>query len=94
MDELSLENTFTCQPQQRNMHGRIFGGFLMRWACMLVPAALPGRVAHLRGTRAAARQARGCGERLGLPMAAACAWRATLRVPACCQSPSCLQARL
>lgn len=25
-----LENTFTCQPQQRNMHGRIFGGFLMR----------------------------------------------------------------
>ena len=31
MDETSLENTFTCQPQQRNMHGRIFGGFLMRW---------------------------------------------------------------
>ena len=33
MDDTSLENTFTCQPQQRNMHGRIFGGFLMRCAC-------------------------------------------------------------
>ena len=32
MDETSLENTFTCQPQQRNIHGRIFGGFLMRRA--------------------------------------------------------------
>ena len=31
MDETSLENTFTCQPQQRNVHGRVFGGFLMRW---------------------------------------------------------------
>jgi acyl-coenzyme A thioesterase 9 len=30
MDETSLENTFTCQPQQRNVHGRVFGGFLMR----------------------------------------------------------------
>lgn len=28
----SLSNTFVCQPQQRNMHGRIFGGFLMRRA--------------------------------------------------------------
>jgi acyl-coenzyme A thioesterase 9 len=27
-----LSNTFVCQPQQRNMHGRIFGGFLMRRA--------------------------------------------------------------
>ncbi|GAQ88735.1 Acyl-CoA thioesterase [Klebsormidium nitens] len=27
-----LENAFLCQPQQRNMHGRIFGGFLMRRA--------------------------------------------------------------
>ncbi|KAL4451607.1 hypothetical protein ABPG75_007269 [Micractinium tetrahymenae] len=32
MDETSLENTFTCQPQQRNVHGRVFGGFLMRRA--------------------------------------------------------------
>lgn len=31
MDETSLSNTFTCQPEERNMHGRIFGGFLMRW---------------------------------------------------------------
>ena len=30
--QTSLENTFTCQPQQRNMHGRVFGGFLMRRA--------------------------------------------------------------
>lgn len=28
----SLSNAFVCQPQQRNMHGRIFGGFLMRRA--------------------------------------------------------------
>lgn len=28
----SLQNTFVCQPQQRNTHGRIFGGFLMRRA--------------------------------------------------------------
>ncbi|GAV68391.1 hypothetical protein CFOL_v3_11894, partial [Cephalotus follicularis] len=27
--DTSLENSFLCQPQQRNMHGRIFGGFLM-----------------------------------------------------------------
>lgn len=27
-----LENSFICQPQQRNIHGRIFGGFLMRRA--------------------------------------------------------------
>lgn len=32
MDQTSLENTFTTQPSQRNMHGRIFGGFLMRRA--------------------------------------------------------------
>jgi hypothetical protein len=27
-----LENTIICHPQQRNIHGRIFGGFLMRRA--------------------------------------------------------------
>lgn len=27
-----LDNSFICQPQQRNIHGRIFGGFLMRRA--------------------------------------------------------------
>lgn len=32
MHETALENTFICQPQQRNMHGRIFGGFLCRRA--------------------------------------------------------------
>jgi hypothetical protein len=32
MDATRLSNTFTCQPQQRNMHGGIFGGFLMRRA--------------------------------------------------------------
>jgi acyl-coenzyme A thioesterase 9 len=30
MEETQLQNNFTCQPQQRNMHGRIFGGFLSR----------------------------------------------------------------
>lgn len=28
----SLQNSLICQPQQRNIHGRIFGGFLMRRA--------------------------------------------------------------
>ncbi len=32
MQHTKLQNTFTCQPQQRNMHGRVFGGFLMRWS--------------------------------------------------------------
>lgn len=27
-----LENSLICQPQQRNLHGRIFGGFLMHRA--------------------------------------------------------------
>lgn len=27
-----LQNSLICQPQQRNIHGRIFGGFLMRRA--------------------------------------------------------------
>lgn len=27
-----LQNSLVCQPQQRNTHGRIFGGFLMRRA--------------------------------------------------------------
>lgn len=27
-----FENSLICQPQQRNIHGRIFGGFLMRRA--------------------------------------------------------------
>eukprot|EP01023_Acetabularia_acetabulum_P010545 TRINITY_DN14797_c0_g1_i2.p1 TRINITY_DN14797_c0_g1~~TRINITY_DN14797_c0_g1_i2.p1 ORF type:complete len:176 (-),score=20.70 TRINITY_DN14797_c0_g1_i2:355-882(-) len=32
MKNTRLSNTFICQRQQRNMHGRIFGGFLMRRA--------------------------------------------------------------
>ncbi|XWS75970.1 hypothetical protein CRYUN_Cryun01aG0137000 [Craigia yunnanensis] len=30
--DTSLENALICQPQQRNIHGRIFGGFLMHRA--------------------------------------------------------------
>ncbi|KAG6415509.1 hypothetical protein SASPL_122921 [Salvia splendens] len=30
--ETRLENSLICQPQQRNIHGRIFGGFLMHRA--------------------------------------------------------------
>lgn len=30
--DTSLENSLICQPQQRNFHGRIFGGFLMNLA--------------------------------------------------------------
>ncbi|KAI8462884.1 MAG: HotDog domain-containing protein [Monoraphidium minutum] len=32
MAQTRLENTFTCQPQQRNPYGRVFGGFLLRRA--------------------------------------------------------------
>jgi len=32
MPQTALENTITSQPQNRNIHGRIFGGFLMRRA--------------------------------------------------------------
>lgn len=35
MSDTALQNTFTCQPQQRNIHGRVFGGFLMRWLICL-----------------------------------------------------------
>lgn len=30
MRDTIMQNTFTCQPQQRNIHGRVFGGFIMR----------------------------------------------------------------
>jgi hypothetical protein len=40
MDSTRLSNTFTCQPQQRNMYGRIFGGFLMRRAYELAFATV------------------------------------------------------
>ncbi|XAR71046.1 Palmitoyl-CoA hydrolase [Bertholletia excelsa] len=32
MKDTSLQNSLICQPQKRNIHGRIFGGFLMRRA--------------------------------------------------------------
>ncbi|XP_010251390.1 PREDICTED: acyl-coenzyme A thioesterase 9, mitochondrial-like [Nelumbo nucifera] len=32
MRDTHLENSLICQPQQRNIHGRIFGGFLMNRA--------------------------------------------------------------
>jgi acyl-coenzyme A thioesterase 9 len=48
MPQTALENCFTTQPQQRNIHGRIFGGFLMRRAfelahstCYLLAASRP-----------------------------------------------------
>ena len=40
MSDTALQNTFTCQPQQRNIHGRVFGGFLMRSVICSSPAAL------------------------------------------------------
>ena len=30
MRDTAASNTFVCQPQQRNLLGRVFGGFLMR----------------------------------------------------------------
>ncbi|TKW34153.1 hypothetical protein SEVIR_2G285600v4 [Setaria viridis] len=32
LKDTRLENSLVCQPQQRNLHGRIFGGFLMHRA--------------------------------------------------------------
>lgn len=32
LKDTCLQNSLICQPQQRNIHGRIFGGFLMRRA--------------------------------------------------------------
>lgn len=29
--DTAMQNTFVCQPQQRNIHGRVFGGFIMRY---------------------------------------------------------------
>lgn len=49
--DTSLENTIICQPQQRNLHGRIFGGFLMCCAYELAYAAcyvFVGRRPHFR----------------------------------------------
>lgn len=37
-----LQNSLICQPQQRNIHGRIFGGFLMRRAFELAFATAYG----------------------------------------------------
>jgi acyl-coenzyme A thioesterase 9 len=39
IDDTVMENTFTAQPQQRNLQGRIFGGFLMRRAFELAHSA-------------------------------------------------------
>jgi acyl-coenzyme A thioesterase PaaI-like protein len=39
LDETAMDNTFTAQPQQRNLQGRIFGGFLMRRAFELAHSA-------------------------------------------------------
>ncbi|KAK9859845.1 hypothetical protein WJX84_005719 [Apatococcus fuscideae] len=38
IQDTSRENLFVCQPQHQNMHGRIFGGFLMRRAFELAYA--------------------------------------------------------
>lgn len=32
IEDTCLQNSLVCMPQQRNTHGRIFGGFLMRRA--------------------------------------------------------------
>ncbi len=37
--ETALENVFTAQPQERNLSGRIFGGYLMRRAYELADSA-------------------------------------------------------
>ncbi|XP_078152616.1 acyl-coenzyme A thioesterase 2, chloroplastic-like [Carex rostrata] len=41
-----LENSIVCQPQQRNLHGRIFGGFLMHRAFELAFSTTYAFVGH------------------------------------------------
>ena len=41
-----LENALICQPQQRNLHGRIFGGFLMHRASELAFSTCYAFVGH------------------------------------------------
>ncbi|KAL0918900.1 hypothetical protein M5K25_010947 [Dendrobium thyrsiflorum] len=41
-----LENSLICQPQQRNLHGRIFGGFLMHRAYELAFSTAYAFVGH------------------------------------------------
>ena len=41
MKDTIMQNTFVCQPQQRNIHGRMFGGFLMRYATKQKQASKP-----------------------------------------------------
>ncbi|GAB2294144.1 Acyl-coenzyme A thioesterase 2, chloroplastic [Dionaea muscipula] len=35
VNDVCLHNSLICQPQQRNIHGHVFGGFLMRKALEL-----------------------------------------------------------
>jgi acyl-coenzyme A thioesterase 9 len=42
-----LENALICQPQQRNLHGRIFGGFLMHRAFELGFSTAYAFVGHM-----------------------------------------------
>ncbi|KAK1272143.1 hypothetical protein QJS04_geneDACA006156 [Acorus gramineus] len=42
-----LENSLICQPQQRNLHGRIFGGFLMHRAFELAFSTAYAFVGHM-----------------------------------------------
>jgi hypothetical protein len=62
MASSALENTFVTQPQQQNMHGRVFGGFLMRsvalrtgslvWFGPALPGTAPSQALHLSAASA------------------------------------------
>ncbi|XP_058094330.1 acyl-coenzyme A thioesterase 2, chloroplastic [Magnolia sinica] len=47
MRDTRLENSLICQPQQRNLHGRIFGGFLMHRAFELAFSTAYAFVGHM-----------------------------------------------
>ena len=58
------ENLFVCQPQHQNMHGRIFGGFLMRWALVSL-AQLDALASCKRGRKVGLSAAIGSQEGIG-----------------------------
>ena len=48
MHRTKLRKTLACQPQRRNMHGRIFGSFFMRRMAVLIIAHRLDHGLHFR----------------------------------------------
>ena len=48
MHRTKLHKTLACQPQRRNIHGRMFGNFFMRRVAFLIIAHMLETGLHLR----------------------------------------------